>query len=94
VNLKLGETYFDINPRHIFLTYYKKLHKLTKIGIMIFIFGSGPLLSVMLFAKMGILNDPNPNPIIFGLMAMITFWPSLILIFIGIILQLSIKNNR
>jgi hypothetical protein len=43
---------------------------------------------------MGILNDPNPNPIIFGLMAMITFWPSLILIFIGIILQLSIKNNR
>jgi hypothetical protein len=61
---------------------------------MFFIFGSGPLLSVMLFAKMGILNDPNPNPIIFGLMAMITFWPSLILIFIGIILQLSIKNNR
>ena len=61
---------------------------------MIFIFGSGPLLSVMLFSKMGILNDPNPNPIIFGLMAMITFWPSLILIFIGIILQLSIKNNR
>ena len=46
----------------------KKLHKLTKIGI---------------------LDDPNPNPIIFGLMAMITFWPSLILIVIGIIIQLT-----
>ena len=31
----------------------------------------------------------NPNPIIFGLMAMITFWPSLILIVIGIIIQLT-----
>ena len=67
----------------------KKLHKLTKIGIIIFIIGSGPLLSVMLFSKIGILDDPNTNPIIFGLMAMITFWPSLILIVIGIIIQLT-----
>ena len=69
----------------------KKLHKLTKIGIIILIIGSGPLFSVMLFAKIGILDDPNPNPIIFGLMAMITFWPSLILILIGIIKQIILK---
>ena len=72
----------------------KKLHKLTKIGLIIFIIGSGPLLSVMLFAKIGILDDPNPNPVIFGIMAMITFWPSLILIFIGIIKQLILKLKR
>ncbi|MDG1219608.1 MAG: hypothetical protein P8N08_05470 [Flavobacteriaceae bacterium] len=69
----------------------KKLHKLTKIGIIILIIGSGPLFFVMLFAKIGILDDPNPNPIIFGLMAMITFWPSLILILIGIIKQIILK---
>ena len=69
----------------------KKLHKLTKIGIIILITGSGPLFYVMLFAKIGILDDPNPNPIIFGLMAMITFWPSLILILIGIIKQIILK---
>ena len=67
----------------------KKLNKLTKIGIIIFIIGSGPLLSTMLFSNIGILDDPNPNPIIFGLMAMITFWPSIILILIGIIIQLT-----
>ena len=67
----------------------KKLNKLTKIGIIIFIIGSGPLLSIMLFSKIGILDDPSPNPIIFGLMAMITFWPSIILIVIGIITQLT-----
>lgn len=69
----------------------KKLHKLTKIGIIILIIGSGPLFFVMLFAKIGILDDQNPNPIIFGLMAMITFWPSLILILIGIIKQIILK---
>ena len=57
----------------------------------ILIIGSGPLFFVMLFAKIGILDDPNPNPIIFGLMAMITFWPSLILILIGIIKQIILK---
>ena len=67
----------------------KKLNKLTKTGIIIFIIGSGPLLSIMLLSKIGILDDPNPNPIIFGLMAMITFWPSIILIVIGIIIQLT-----
>ena len=43
----------------------------------------------MLCAKIGILDDPNP--VIFGIMAFLTFWPSLILIFIGIIKQLSLK---
>jgi hypothetical protein len=67
----------------------KKLHKLTRIGVTIFIVGSSPLLLVMLFAKIGILEDPNP--ILFGIMAMFTFWPSLLLILIGVIKQFIAK---
>ena len=67
----------------------KKLHKLTRIGVIIFIVGSSPLLLVMLYAKIGILEDPNP--ILFGIMAMFTFWPSLLLILIGVIKQFIAK---
>ena len=67
----------------------KKLHKLTRIGVIIFIVGSSPLLLVMLFAKIGILEDPNP--ILFGIMAMFTFWPSLLLILIGVLKQFIAK---
>ena len=67
----------------------KKLHKLTRIGVIIFIVGSSPLLLVMLFAKIGILEDPNP--ILFGIMAMFTFCPSLLLILIGVIKQFIAK---
>ena len=67
----------------------KKLHKLTRIGVIIFIVGSSPLLLVMFFAKIGILEDPNP--ILFGIMAMFTFWPSLLLILIGVIKQFIAK---
>ena len=45
----------------------------------------------MFFAKIGILEDPNPNPILFGIMAMFTFWPSLLLILIGVIKQFIAK---
>jgi hypothetical protein len=44
----------------------------------------------MLFAKIGILEDPNP--ILFGIMAMFTFWPSLLLILIGVINDSSLQN--
>ena len=69
----------------------KKLHKLTRIGLIIFIVGSGPLLLFMLFVKIGLLQDSNPNPILFGIMAMVTFWPSILLILIGVIKQFIVK---
>ena len=69
----------------------KKLNKLTRIGLIIFIVGSGPLLLVMLFSKIGLLQDSNPNPILFGIMAMVTFWPSILLILIGVIKQFIVK---
>jgi hypothetical protein len=52
------------------------------IGVALLIIGTGPLLvSVMYLRWQG---DDNPNPIGLGLLAMFTFWPSMILIAIGV----------
>lgn len=58
-------------------------NKMFLTGFILFVIGSGPLLVIMLAAKMGLTADPNPNPILFGLMAGLTFWPGLILMGIG-----------
>ncbi len=43
---------------------------LVRIGLGLLIVGVGPLAAVLLFS-----SDPNPNPIGFGLLAFVTFWP-------------------
>ena len=50
----------------------------------LFVLGSGPLLITILLATLGLTRDPDPNPIGFGILALFTFWPSVILIVIGI----------
>jgi hypothetical protein len=69
-----------------------KLSKLFWIGIVILTVGSGPLLLTILFASLGFTRDPNPNPIGFGIMALLTFWPSIGLILAG--LGQSFKRYR
>ena len=54
------------------------------IGFVLFIVGSSPLILTMLAAALGMTSDPNPNPIYFGMMAGLTFWPSIILMAIGV----------
>lgn len=44
--------------------------------------GTGPLLLIIGLAKIGI-GDPNPNPIGPGLLAFLTFWPSVGMIVYG-----------
>ena len=50
----------------------------------LYVLGSGPLLITILLATLGLTRDPDPNPIGFGILALFTFWPSVILIVIGI----------
>ena len=54
-------------------------------GAALFVLGTGPLLAVIALAGLGLTKDPNPNPIGFGLLAAITFWPSLVLMVLGIV---------
>lgn len=53
-------------------------------GLILLVLGTGPLVFVMLAAKLGFGNDPNPNPIIHGMLAGLTFYPSLGLLAWGI----------
>jgi hypothetical protein len=59
-------------------------NRLVKIGLGLLVFGSGPLLLIILFAKLGLTSDPNPNPIGPGMLAGLTFWPAVICLLIGI----------
>ena len=62
-----------------------KTNRYFKIGLLIFAIGSGPLILVGMAATLGITNDPNPNPVVFGIMAMVTFWPGLALMALGLV---------
>jgi hypothetical protein len=42
------------------------------------------LLGIIVAANLGMTRDPNPNPIGFGLLAGLTFWPAVIMIVIGV----------
>jgi len=52
-------------------------NRLFRTGLLFFVCGSGPLLTIIAASKLGLMVDPNPNPICFGILAMFTFWPSL-----------------
>jgi hypothetical protein len=62
-----------------------RLSLLFWIGLALFLLGSGPLLVIILMASLGATKDPNPNPVGFGILAGLTFWPSLILMLIGLV---------
>lgn len=53
------------------------------IGLILLVVGSGPLITTLLLAKLGLTADPNPNPVIFGMMAGFTFWPGILLVVLG-----------
>lgn len=61
-----------------------RLSRLLWIGIALLIAGCGPLVGIMAMAAVGMTQDPNPNPVGFGILAGVTLWPSLGLIAIGI----------
>jgi hypothetical protein len=61
-----------------------RLSRVFWIGLILCILGSGPLLTVILLAWLGVTKDPNPNPVGFGMLAFLTFWPSVILVIVGV----------
>ena len=53
------------------------------VGTLLLVCGTGPLLIVILLASLGLTRDPNPNPVGFGILAFLTFWPGVILLVLG-----------
>ena len=54
------------------------------VGALMVLLGSGPLLIVILLASLGLTKDPNPNPVGFGILAFLTFWPGIVLMVLGV----------
>ena len=54
-------------------------------GIALLIFGAGPVLAIVVLSKFGVLSNPNPNPVGLGLLAVVSFYPSLALILAAIL---------
>lgn len=65
-----------------------KFSRLFWIGLALLVIGTGPLLAIVLAAELGLLSDPNPNPIGPGLLAFVTFWPAVILTLWGLVASL------
>ncbi len=68
--------------------------RLIQIGVALFVVGTGPLLAVIAAAELGLTSDPNPNPVGFGIMAMCSFWPSVILVIVGIVKVVRLKRKQ
>ena len=56
-----------------------KLDPLLRWGLILLVIGTGPLVLIIVAAGLGQPRDPNPNPIGPGLLAFLTFWPSVFL---------------
>lgn len=57
-------------------------------GLAVLALGVGPLLLIILFAKLGLTRDPNPNPVGPGILAMLSFWPGVGLVVAGVVKEL------
>jgi hypothetical protein len=55
-------------------------------GMAVLLVGVGPLLAIIIASQLGLLSDPNPNPIGPGLLAFLTFWPGVGLTLVGAVL--------
>ena len=64
-----------------------RLRPLVWVGVATAALGSAPLLSVIAAAKIGVLDDPNPNPVGLGILAACTFWPGIVLAAVGVVLS-------
>ena len=55
-----------------------RISRLFWAGLILLVLGIAPFQAVILFSR-----DPDPNPIGFGLLAFVTFWPATIMIVVG-----------
>jgi hypothetical protein len=62
-----------------------------KVGLVLLVVGTGPLLIIIVAAAVGLWPDPNPNPVGPGLLCGLTLWPAIICIVVGVI---RVRNRR
>jgi hypothetical protein len=64
-----------------------RIRPLVWVGLTTSVLGSAPLLLVIAASTIGLLDDPNPNPVGLGILAGFTFWPGIAMTLIGAVLS-------
>jgi hypothetical protein len=62
------------------------------IGVALLVFGTGPLIVSVEISKLQ--GDTNPNPVGPGMLCMLTFWPSIGMIAVGLASGLRRRARR
>jgi hypothetical protein len=71
---------------------WSRFHNTLKIGLILLITGTSPLLVIVGLDQLGVIDAGNAmGP---GILAMLTFWPSIILIIIGSILTFKKRKQE
>ena len=63
------------------------------IGATLLMLGTAPLVAVGLAAQLGLTADPNPNPVFFGMLAVMTFIPAVLLLACGLVVRVRRNVN-
>ena len=63
----------------------KSLPLSLRIGLGLLAVGTGPLLLFVMADELGLISDPNPNPVGLGLLFFFTIWPALGLTAFGLL---------
>jgi hypothetical protein len=56
-----------------------------RVGLALLLLGSGPFAFISIAVDFGLWPDPNPNPVGPGLLMVLTFWPAILCIAVGVI---------
>lgn len=72
--------------------FWNKLHKWIRVGITVLLFGTGPLLIMAVLDALGIID--GGNFLLFGMMAMLSFYPGLFMIASGILATVANKIRK
>ncbi|MDA9239319.1 hypothetical protein N9572_05165 [Flavobacteriaceae bacterium] len=75
-----------------FKLFWNKLHKVLQVGLCLLFFGSAPLLIVIALDALSVLDAGNG--LAFGLLTLLTFYPSLVLIVVGGVLTLIKRRKK
>lgn len=62
-------------------------------GVGLLVVGAAPLILVVLAAAIGLWPDPNPNPVGPGLLFLLTFWPAVLCLVVGVV-RVRMHNRR
>jgi len=72
--------------------FWNNLHKVLQVGLCLLFFGSAPLLIVIALDALSIIDAGNG--LVFGLLTLLTFYPSLVLIAVGVVLTLVKRRKK